>query len=191
MRNRIIELRSFPAKQIIGAPFNWRIHPEKQQEAVAASLEEIGFYDPLKVFKPPGLAENEVMIIDGHLRQELLSDRIGPETLIPCIVTDLDETEAKKALLTHDPLVAMALRDKTKLDSLLREMETESQDLADMLEKLAKDNDCSWALENKKVDTSPIEDKFNILVECDSEEQQVELLVKFTNEGLRVKSLII
>lgn len=197
LRSRIKELKDLPARNILGAPWNYRTHPENQQEAIAASLGEIGFYDPLKVFRTDDMPVDCFMLVDGHARQELISDRIGPNTMIPCIITDLDEVEAKRALLTHDALGAMANSDKDKLDALLRTMETESQDMADMLEDLAKKAGCAWADESKQestADSTPIPEKFSILIECQNEAQQAEMLARLSDEaeqnGFSVKSLI-
>lgn len=194
LKNRIVELRSIPARNILGAPFNYRRHPENQQNAIAASLEEIGFYDPLKVFRTEDMPADCFMLVDGHARQELISDRIGPDTLIPCIITDLDEVEAKRALLTHDALGAMAESDKGKLDDLLRTMETESQDLADMLEALAKESGCEWAKEAEKEQKeeegereSGYVEQYGCIVICDGEEHQQEVFEKLTAEGYNVK----
>jgi len=192
LKNRVKEMREIPAKNIMGAPFNFRTHPENQQEALAACIEDIGFTSPLIVFQTPDLPDEYVMMIDGHARQDLISSRIGPETLIPCIITDLDEAEARRALLTHDALGAMAQSDKDKLDALLRDMQTEDQDLADMLEDLAKKAKCEWAKRDEEEGggNGSITEKFNILVECESEQQQAELLERLSSEGLSVKSLI-
>ena len=43
------------------------------------------------------------MLIDGHLRAETT-----PDAVVPVLVLDVDEAEADKILLTHDPLAAMA-----------------------------------------------------------------------------------
>ena len=43
------------------------------------------------------------MLIDGHLRAETT-----PDAVVPVLILDVDETEADKILLTHDPIAAMA-----------------------------------------------------------------------------------
>jgi hypothetical protein len=123
IQDRVIELKRVPAREIHGAPWNWRTHDTTQQDAVAASIEELGFYEPLLVYKRP---DGSLMLIDGHLRRELITARVGPETLVPVIVTDLTEEEAKKANVVHDPLAAMAGTDDGKLTELFKEISADS-----------------------------------------------------------------
>lgn len=137
LRNRVRELRMVRAADIDGAVFNWRNHPQSQVEALAGSIEELGFIDPLDVRE---IGEGRYQLWDGHARRDLIHARIGPDTLIPCVVTDLTEEEAKKANLIKDPLAAMAEADAAKLDALLREVQTGSQALASMLTELAEAN---------------------------------------------------
>lgn len=117
MRDRIIDLRRVPAAQLRGAPHNWRTHPGDQRDAVAGSLEELGWYDPLLVRV---LDDGALELIDGHLRADI-AQGVGPETVIPVIVTDLTDAEAKVANLTHDPMAGMATQDDAKLRELLAE----------------------------------------------------------------------
>src|ERR1043166_9885570 len=133
MRDRIKDLRRVKASEIQGAPWNWRKHPKGQRDAVSGSLEELGFFSPLEVRE---LESGSLQLVDGHLRQEIIAADIGPDTLIPVVVTDLDEAEAKKANLVKDPLAALATADTAKLDSLLREVSTGSEALSAMLGEL-------------------------------------------------------
>ena len=135
LRDRVKELRRVRAADIEGAPWNWRFHPQSQVDALAASVEELGFFDPLDTRELPG---GRLQLIDGHARRDLIDSRIGPDTLVPCVVTDFTEEEAKKANLLKDPLAAMAEADKGKLDALLREVQTGSESLAGMLTELAE-----------------------------------------------------
>jgi hypothetical protein len=74
------------------------------------------------------------MLIDGHLRTDVMHDQE-----IPVLVLDVDEAEADKLLATIDPLAAMADADAGKLEELLREIDTGSEALQEMLSKLAED----------------------------------------------------
>lgn len=116
LRNRILGLEHIPARELVGAPWNWRELGRGQRAALAASLEELGIYDALKV---RALPDGRREMIDGHKRQDLILADIGPETLIPCLVSDLDEQEARQANLTHDPIGAMAKTNAEKRASLL------------------------------------------------------------------------
>jgi ribosome assembly protein YihI (activator of Der GTPase) len=57
---------------------------------------------------------------------------------VPVLILDVTEEEADKILATFDPLAAMADADAGKLESLLAEIETDSESLQDMLNELAE-----------------------------------------------------
>lgn len=88
MKDRIKEFRRVPASLLVDAPWNWREHPDTQREAVADSLESLGFYDPLKVVALP---DGKYRVIDGHLRKDLIAARVGAETMVPVVVIDFSE----------------------------------------------------------------------------------------------------
>lgn len=130
IRDRIKELRRVPAKDLLPNPHNWRTHPKSQQDALKGVLAEIGYADALLARETP---EGQLMLIDGHLRAETT-----PDSEVPVLVLDVTEDEAKKVLLTLDPLAAMATADQEKLDALLRQVQTDSQAVGDMLTELAE-----------------------------------------------------
>ena len=180
LRNRITELRLVPARDIHGAPWNWRTHPEAQRAAIVGSLEELGFYDPLKVFDREGV----LTLIDGHARQEIISDRIGPETLVPVVVVDFTDAEAKLATLTHDPIAAQAEADAAKRDALLAEVETESRALLELLESMADD-------EPAEIPAEDVRSVYSVFLECESEAEQLVIVEELMRHGLDPKALAI
>ena len=103
IRDRITELRRVRAGDIHASPRNWRTHPESQVAALRGTLAEIGYADALLCRV---LEDGSLEVIDGHARQAL-----DPDQIVPCLITDLDEAEAAKLLLTLDPLAAMAEAD--------------------------------------------------------------------------------
>jgi DNA modification methylase len=129
IRDRIRELRRVPASELRPNPKNWRTHPEAQANALRGLLSEIGIADAVLARE---LADGSLMLVDGHLRAETLGD----ET-VPVLVLDVDEAEADKVLATLDPLAAMAEADKAKLDAILREVDTGSPDVQQLLADLA------------------------------------------------------
>ena len=131
IRDRIKELRRVPADQLQPNPKNWRTHPESQANALRGVLAEVGIASAVLARETP---EGGLMLIDGHLRTETLHN-----AEIPVLVLDVDEAEADKLLATIDPLAAMAEADAGKLDELLREIDTGSEALQEMLSKLAEE----------------------------------------------------
>lgn len=130
IRDRIKELRRIRAGDLRPSPRNWRKHPQAQQDALRGVLAEVGYADALIARELP---DGGLELVDGHLRAETT-----PDTLVPVLVTDLDEHEAAKVLATLDPLAAMAEADPAALDALLREVQTSSEAVASMLEGLAE-----------------------------------------------------
>lgn len=136
MKDRVKELIRVPAKDIFPADFNWRTHPDFQRKAVQASIEELGFFSPLECWHDNG----RLILLDGHLRQELIAAGIGPDTEVPVVVLDLSEDEAKKAILIKDPLAGMAGANKERLSQLLSEVEVQNEQLKKTLANIAKQN---------------------------------------------------
>jgi hypothetical protein len=114
-------------------PQNWRRHPESQKAAVAAAIDDVGWAGVMLLNEQTG------HILDGHLRKNL-DPSLFVDGKVPVVVGNWSEDDEKKILLTLDPLAAMADADAVQLDALLREVQTDNQDLADMLTALAEDS---------------------------------------------------
>ena len=127
IRNRIKELRQVKASELLPNPRNWRRHPAGQADALRGALAEIGYADALIAYETP----DGLMLIDGHLRAETT-----PDMEVPVLVTDLDEGEANKLLMTLDPLAIMATQDADKLQALLETVSFENHAVMDMLNAL-------------------------------------------------------
>lgn len=141
IRDRIKELRRVPASELHPHPSNWRAHSKEQLDAIRGILAEVGFAGAELARELP---DGSLQLIDGHARAEVAGDAI-----VPVLVLDVTEDEAKKILATFDPIGAMATADAAKLDAILREVETGSEALADMLTALAEDNGILEGLDNE------------------------------------------
>lgn len=131
IRDRIIGLERVRAGDLIPNAKNWRTHPTEQRDALKGILAEVGYVDALLARRTP---EGGLELIDGHLRAETT-----PDMEVPVLVVDLDDAEAAKVLATFDPLAALANADATKLEAILRDVDTGSEALQQMLDDLAKD----------------------------------------------------
>ena len=132
IRDRIKELRRVKASELHPNPKNWRTHPKQQLDALRGILAEVGFAGAELARELP---DGSLQLIDGHARAEIAGD-----AEIPVLILDVTESEADKILATFDPLGAMAEADAGKLEELLREVQTGSEALAEMLAELAEDN---------------------------------------------------
>ena len=123
-QDRIIDLRRVPAGELLPNPKNWRKHPQKQKSALAGVLADVGWADAVIARETPA----GLMLIDGHLRTE-----VAPDDTIPVLVLDVDENEADKILVTHDPLAEMATTDADALADLLQSVKSTEAGLNDLL----------------------------------------------------------
>lgn len=125
IQNRIKELRTVQASELLANPKNWRNHPTPQKEALKSVLEQVGWADALIVRE----TDNGLELIDGHLRTE-----VAPDEEIPVLILDVTEEEADLILATFDPLAEMAGTNEQMLIELLHNVEITNDQLAGLLE---------------------------------------------------------
>ena len=131
IKDRIKELRRVPANELRPNPRNWRTHPEKQLNAIRGILAEVGFAGAELARE---LEDGTLELIDGHARAELAGT-----AEVPVLVLDVNEDEANKIVATFDPIGAMAKTNKENLDAILRQIQTSSEEVAQLLSDLAQD----------------------------------------------------
>jgi ParB-like chromosome segregation protein Spo0J len=162
IRDRIRELRRVPASELRPNPKNWRTHPQAQADALKGVLAEVGIADAVLARE---LEDGSLMLLDGHLRVETMGDQV-----LPVLVLDVNEAEGDKVLATLDPLAAMAESDAAKLDAILREVDTGSPELQQMISDLAeeaglyKENSDDSAPESSTEEINA--DDFNMQCKC-------------------------
>src|SRR5438874_776726 len=127
IRNRIQELRMIKASELVPNGRNWRWHPEKQRVAFRDLVQENGLAGAELAYYSARNGD-ALTLLDGHIRQEEVGD-----AEIPYLITDLNDEEADKLLLTYDLLAGLAEADTANLDALLQEMHTESEPVRQML----------------------------------------------------------
>jgi hypothetical protein len=180
IRNRIVAHVSIRAGDLIPHPNNWRRHPPQQRRALEDSLAELGDIRSLLGYR---LADGRIQLIDGHLRRD-----IDPDRLVTVELVDLTEEEAAKALLTLDPLAALAETDSQAVHLLTANLKTESASLRELWQDLKEDEPVRKAMD--QTDDDPPVERFLVLIECISEAQQIELLQRFHGEGLHCKAIV-
>lgn len=182
-RTRIVGHDRVPPSQITANPRNHRRHPQAQRDALAASIREVGFVRSVTVNRTTG------NLVDGHERvwQALAAD----EPLIDVEYIEVSEAEEKLILATLDKIGELAEVDGDALDALLREIETGDETLGALLAEMAEEA----GMIPPEADESAggpqdYAEKYQILIECDGEADQVALLERFQSEGLKCRSLI-
>src|SRR5262245_26421315 len=177
IRNRIKSHRRVRAGDLIPHEWNFRLHPELQKAALQAIYQEVGFARSLLAYELP---DGRLKLLDGHLRRDL-----DPDMEVDVEILDVTEEEARKLLLTIDPLAALA--------------ETQEQLHQRLLEQTPTDNDAlaaAWGaaaaevLEREPEPLGAIPEQFLILLTCQDEKQQVELLGRLSKEGLECRAMM-
>ncbi|TWU30216.1 ParB N-terminal domain-containing protein [Bythopirellula polymerisocia] len=181
IRDRIKELRRVRASELVPNPWNWRTHPVPQRNAMRGILAEVGFADALLARELP---DGRLEIIDGHLRAETT-----PDALVPVLVLDVDEDEARKILLTHDPLTSLAEFDDEQLHDLIEACQFKNPQLTAMVAQL--EAEIEQATQDLAAPTErpepPIPTAYQVVVECDSETQQQEVYEQMHGQGFRCR----
>jgi hypothetical protein len=182
IRDRIKELRRVRAADLRPNPRNWRLHPPAQQEALRGVLAEVGYADALLARE---LADGTLMLIDGHLRAETT-----PDAVVPVLVLDVDEAEADKILLTHDPLASMATASQEHVQSLLAGVRTENAAVRTLLDSLTKQGAGSTehGVPEPRVEVT-IPESYQVVVECRDEDDQQSVFERMRAEGYRCRVL--
>jgi hypothetical protein len=183
VRDRVKELRRVRASELRPNPRNWRTHPAAQQDALRGLLAEVGYAGALLARE---LSDGSLMLIDGHLRAETT-----PDATVPVLVLDVNEREADKILLTHDPLAGMAEASDEQLQSLLDDVQTESDAVRSLMDALSHADTTTEELFARSHDRPEIDipESYQVVVECSDEENQQIVYVRMRSEGYRCRVL--
>ena len=182
-RNRIVEHIQLPASELLPHENNPRIHGSFQKEALIALGREVGFARSLLGYRD---ALGRVRLIDGHLRREVLGNG---EVCVE--ILDVTDDEARKLLLSIDPLAALAETELGPLEILRNLVATDEDALATLwasIETLPEEVDLEKENQAEKAKNLP--EKWLVLIECENEAMQVLLLAEMQTRGIPVKALV-
>lgn len=184
IKSRIVEHIKVRAGDLVPHELNPRIHSQEQRDALNALYEEIGFARSVLAYRLP---DGRLKLIDGHLRQAM-----DPERVIEVEVLDVNDDEARKLLLSIDPLAQLADYDDRCLTELRQLTQTSSNTLNALWANLhQRDAEVTSALaEQVNEARKSIPEAYLVLIDCASEEEQAELLARFQGEGLKCKALV-
>jgi hypothetical protein len=188
VRNRITRHVRVRAGDLVPHELNSRRHPQAQRRALLALYAEVGFARSLLAYELP---DGRLKLIDGHLRQN-----IDPDMLVDVEVLDVNDEEARKLLLSIDPLSALADHDTRTLDELRRLTRSDSDDLTNLWRSIAASGEAALQTldESRRAagpqpPATPVE-QYLILIECADEATQLSLLERFGREGLSCRALL-
>jgi hypothetical protein len=186
MKNRIKAHRTVRVRDLVPHELNPRLHSQEQREALEALLGEIGFARSLLVYELP---DGRLKLIDGHLRQGTLD----PDEEITVEVLDVSDDEARKLLLSIDPLARMAEYDDRALAALRQTVASDNAVLAAFWSSL-EEKDAETREQLRAVTRRPagkvLPEQYAVIVECGGEAEQKSLLLRFQREGLTCRALV-
>lgn len=185
LRNRIVGHRRVRAGDLKHHPLNWREHPKGQRQALQAIIQEVGLARSLLCYIADGDKHTErppFTLIDGHLRADM-----HPEEELEIEIVDVNDQEARKLLLSLDPLVGLGKPNHEMLRNLNAITQTEDKYLKDLWTKVAG----SQKIVNEEISAKRVlENQYLVLITCDNEDQQLDLLKEFKERALDVKAVI-
>jgi hypothetical protein len=177
IRNRIVRHVRVRAGDLVPHEMNPRVHSDAQRRALEMLYAEIGFARSLLAYP---LADGRLKLIDGHLRATM-----NPDQVVEVEVIDVNDAEARALLLAIDPLAQLAGYEPEMLDKLRHLVEADSASTKFLFQAIQEASD--GARRFLKRDDEP-EERYAILIECEDEEQQRDLLERFHKEGLKCQA---
>lgn len=145
IKNRVIELKNIPAKELKDNDGNWRTHPKFQRDALAGVLGEVGIADALKAYISKR-NKGKLTLVDGHLRKDDY-----PEVEWPVLILDITDEEADILLATLDPISAMAEANFRKQVELQAKLQAQSNDLKALLQERQAEAEIALEIQNEMI----------------------------------------
>lgn len=166
---------------LVPDPANARLHGDKNLDAIKASLRTFGQVKPVVVREET----NVVVCGNGTLNA---AQSLG-WTHLAAVAKSMDAATAAALAIADNRTAELATWDPDALGRLMSEIETGDAELQKMLDDLAKEKGIGPE-EADAAAPSDIPEQYNILVECETEQQQAALLERLDAEGFKCRSLI-
>jgi hypothetical protein len=181
VRNRIKAHRRVRAGDLVPHELNFRLHPERQRAALHAIYQEVGLARSLLACELP---DGRLTLIDGHLRRDL-----DPNMEVDVEILDVTEEAARALLLSIAPLAAVAETRAPIHQRLLARAPVVSPEWKAAWQAAAEACLAASAAPATRA-VSPGPAQYLILLTWRDEQQQVELLTRFREEGLDCRALL-
>ena len=160
-------------------PNNARTHDNANLEAIAGSLKQFGQRKPIVV-----TADNVVVAGNGTLAA---ANSLGwSEIEAVRIPSNWDANKIKAFALADNRTAELAKWNQEVMVAQLMDLENAGFEIADF--GFVKTEPFERVLDTDEMDW---EERFEVIIECDNEQQQQELLNRFTKEGYKVRALVV
>ena len=166
-------------------------NPRNNEEAidkVASSIQEFGF-------KVPIIIDENNVVVTGHTRL-LASKKLGLKT-VPCVVAnDLSEAQIKAFRIADNKVSEYSKWDEELLNIELEQLQelnfnldTVDIDYSDFDLEIDYIEDDFIEIKEREDLSDTVNSAYEIIKECDNEEEQEEMYNRFVEEGLRCRVL--
>ena len=159
---------------------NARKHQEADLSTIKASITEFGMSDPI------GVWGEENVIVEGHGRY-LACKELGIDN-VPVIHLDhLTDEQRRAYALAHNKTAEMSEWD---IDLLGEELDDIFNiDMSDFGFDLTEEEEEPTAPTERKDLSDKVDETYEVIIECDNEQQQAEIYEKLREEGLTCRVL--
>lgn len=175
-----LEIKVIPIDDLTLDSNNAREHNQKNLDAIANSLQMFGQRKPVVITK-------ELVVVAGNGTLEA-ARQIGWKGLSCVTVPDDWDTDTIKAYALADNRTAeLASWNSEILLGQLRELNTNDWSVTDLGFK-------GFDLKTREeidTDLKEIGERFEVVIECSDENEQTALLLRLSQEGLRVRAIVI
>jgi len=175
-----LEIKVIAIDDLILDPDNARAHNQKNLDAIAKSLQMFGQRKPVVITK-------ELVVVAGNGTLEA-AKQIGWKGLSCVTVPDDWDSDTIKAYALADNRTAeLASWNTEVLLGQLRDLDSSDWSVTDLGFK-------GFDLKTREeinTDLKEISERFEVVIECDDENDQTALLLRLSQEGLRVRAIVI
>ena len=132
IRDRVIETKKMRLGDLRSHPYNPRRHPDSQREKVGHLMSKIGYVGGILAYYSER-NENQLTLMDGHLRKSL-----GPDFSGEVIILDINDQEADLLVALYDESGREAEIDTEMLIILRENIETDDEMFLSALSQMAE-----------------------------------------------------
>lgn len=181
---------AIPIAELVPDPANARLHGEKNLASIRGSLAQFGQ-------RRPAVVQRQGMIIRAGNGMVASALQLG-WTHIAAIIVDEDNISATAFGIADNRTAELAEWDKDVLDKLLQDLEVGDENLQGMIGDLANELDLYLTPKDAPEGdgaapspaAEPLKSVYQVIVDCETDEQQKELLERMQKEGYKCRALI-
>lgn len=179
-----LKVRSVKIDLLIPDPQNVRTHDQKNLEAISRSLAKFGQRKPIVVAKAN---DGSLVVIAGNGTLEAAKS-LGWESIdVVDAPADWDADTIRAYAIADNRTAELADWNQVALTSALVDLDAVGWDLQDLGFKPLDPS----GIEDEDGNPKDLGEKFEVVIECASEDEQAALLLRLSAEGLKVRAIVL